>query len=336
MKETLVSFKDSLEKSDFYPLKATSIETLQINLGKMCNQACKHCHVEAGPNRTEMMDRLVMMYCIDVFSKSSIKIADLTGGAPEMNPYFKWFVERLYDFGAHVKVRSNLTILMEEGYEDMVDFFVENEVEVIASLPCYTEDNVNAQRGDKVFEASIEALKKLNAAGYGVDENSNDGSGLVLNLVYNPGGPFLPPAQAGLEADYKRELKERFDISFNALYAITNMPIGRYKDSLKKSDEYIPYMTKLIEAYNGDAAKGVMCRTALSVDYEGYLYDCDFNQMLEMKVGGAGNNSDKGQKLPTHIKDFNQKMLEQREIEIGSHCYGCTAGAGSSCGGVTA
>ena len=326
MKNTLISFKDSLKKSNLYPLKATSVDTLQINMGKMCNQACKHCHVEAGPNREEIMGRDIMMYCIDAFTKSSLKVADLTGGAPEMNPYFKWFVERLYDFGAHVKVRSNLTILMEEGYEDRVDFFKDNEVEVIASLPCYTEDNVNAQRGDAVFEASIKALKKLNSVGYGVE-----GSGLLLNLVFNPGGPTLPPSQEALEADYKRELKKNFDITFNSLYAITNMPIGRYKTFLESSDNYTSYMEKLIGAYNGAAAEGVMCRSAVSVGYDGYLYDCDFNQMLEIKVGASDDSVLK--KIPSHIKDFNQKSLEIREIITGLHCYGCTAGAGSSCGG---
>ncbi len=326
MEKTLLDFNESLKKTELYPLEATSVDTLQINLGKLCNQACQHCHVEAGPNRTEIMGRDIMMYCIDAFTKSSLKFADLTGGAPEMNPYFKWFVERLYDFGAKVKVRSNLTILTEDGYEGMVDLFKENEVEVIASLPCYTENNVDAQRGDSVFEASIKALKKINKAGYGVE-----GSGLTLNLVFNPGGPSLPPSQAGLEADYKRELKKNFDITFNSLYALTNMPIGRYKNFLERSDSYLPYMEKLIEAYNGDAARGVMCRTAISVGYDGYLYDCDFNQMLELKCGEGTNEV-----LPAHIKDFNQKVLEQREIVTRLHCYGCTAGSGSSCTGVLA
>lgn len=329
MNDSVISFKETLKKSDLYPLKATSVDTLQINMGKMCNQACHHCHVEAGPNREEIMGRDIMMYCIDAFTKSSLKTADLTGGAPEMNPYYRWFVERLYDFGAHVITRCNLTIITEDGYDNLPEFYKENEVEVVASLPCYTEGNVNAQRGDNVFEASIEGLKKLNEVGYGVED-----SGLILNLVYNPGGASLPPSQEGLETAYKKELKSKFGIVFNSLYAITNIPIGRYKNSLEREGNYNSYMKTLIDAYNPEAAKNVMCRSAISVGYDGYLYDCDFNQMLEIKVGGASVSVEK--KLPTHIKDFNQKVLEGREIITGPHCYGCTAGAGSSCGGVTA
>lgn len=300
-------------------LRSTGIDIFQMNLGKMCNQVCKHCHVDAGPDRKEIMTKEVMEHCLRILSESDIKTIDLTGGAPEMNPHFLWFVSEVKKLGKHVMVRSNLTILMESGYQGYPQFFADNNIEVISSLPYYTAVNTDKQRGDGVFDKSIRAIKKLNELGY-----AKPGTGLHLNLVYNPVGAFLPPKQEALEKDYKRELLKRFGVEFNSLYTITNMPISRFLDYLIESDNYHGYMHKLVQQFNPSAALGVMCRNTISVGWDGYLYDCDFNQMLELKVNHG---------LPNHVRDFHFDSLSKREIVTAQHCYGCTAGAGSSCGG---
>jgi radical SAM/Cys-rich protein len=318
----LVPFQQKLEESGFYPLRPAGIHTFQVNLGKMCNQTCRHCHVDAGPDRKEIMTRQTMKQCIDVLAQNqSLQTVDLTGGAPEMNPHFRWFVEEVRSLGRHVMVRCNLTIIVaNKKYNDLPQFYSTHGVEVVSSLPFYAKDRTDRQRGDGVFDDSIKALQLLNAAGYG-----REGSGLKLNLVYNPAGAFLPPAQAALEAEYKHELLKKFSILFNDLYVITNMPISRYLDYLLTTGNYERYMEKLTAAFNPAAAEQVMCRTTLSVGWDGYLYDCDFNQMLELKVSGAGR----------HISAFDMTALNARPIVVGQHCYGCTAGAGSSCGGAT-
>lgn len=319
------SFKERLSQIGLFPLRPVSIEILQINLGKMCNQVCKHCHVDAGPDRKEIMVRKTMEYCLEVIKTHSIKTIDLTGGAPEMNPDFRWFVESIRSINpdATIIVRCNLTIILANPkYYDLPEFFEENRVEVVSSLPYFTAMKTDSQRGDGVFDKSIRALQLLNKQGYGVP-----GSGLILNLVYNPSGAFLPGAQEGLELEFKKKLKEKFQIQFNSLFAITNIPISRFLEYLIRSDNYESYMEKLIENFNPSAAQGVMCRNTISVGWDGYLYDCDFNQMLELKVDSPSSQ---------HISDWNHEMLFQREIVIKNHCFGCTAGAGSSCGGTTA
>jgi len=262
-----------------------------------------------------------MELCLDILRNSDIATVDITGGAPEMNPNFIWFVEECVKLGRHVMVRSNLTLLTEPGYEDMPGFFAENQVELIASLPYYMEQNTDSQRGKGVFQKSVAALKKLNALGYGIE-----GSGLILNLVFNPGGAFLPPSQKALEADYKREMQKRYGISFNNLFTITNLPVGRFLAYLNSSGNFEMYMGKLVASYNPSAATNVMCRNILSVGWDGTLYDCDFNQMLGLSVNHGA---------PSHLKEFDISMLSKRQIVTGIHCYGCTAGAGSSCGGAT-
>jgi len=300
-------------------IKPADLEILQINLGYMCNMTCEHCHVDAGPDRKEIMEREVLEACLKAIDASNVKMVDLTGGAPEMNPHFKWFVEELTKRNVQTIVRSNLTILVSnKKYKEYPNFFKENKVTVIASLPCYTKGNVDKQRGDGAFNKSIEALLVLNKLGYG-----KEGTGLELNLVYNPGGPGLPPPQAALEQDYKRELKENFNLEFNNLYTITNLPISRFLDYLLVAGRYEEYMLKLHEAYNPATVNGVMCTNTLSVDWEGNLYDCDFNQMLRLKVVSSVGN----------IKEFDLAELSKRKVVLGNHCYGCTAGAGSSCQG---
>ena len=316
----LIPFQQKLEDIGLYPLLSTGVEIFQVNVGKMCNQVCKHCHVDAGPDRKEIMTRDTMELCLDTLSHSSIKTVDLTGGAPEMNPDFRWFVEEIKKLNKHIIVRCNLTIILaNKKYYDLPDFFKIHTIEVVSSLPSYTADRTDRQRGNGVFEDSIKALQMLNGVGYG-----KEGSGLTLNLVYNPAGAFLPPSQIALEKEYKDELKSHFNIEFNNLFAITNMPISRYLDYLLQSNNYEKYMEKLTAAFNPVAAKGVMCRNTISVGWDGYLYDCDFNQMLDMKVS-CGNTR--------HLSEFNIDALNKREIIINQHCFGCTAGAGSSCGG---
>jgi len=317
-----VTFEEKLKEMKVGELTATEVEVMQINVGKMCNQVCKHCHVDAGPDRKEIMTKETMEYCLNALRSSEIKAVDLTGGAPELNPNFKWFVTELKKLNKHIIVRSNLTILVANGFEDYAEFMSLNEIEIISSLPFYSASTTDKQRGKGVFEQSIKAIEKLNNLGYGKAE-----SGLILNLVYNPIGAFLPPGQEALEKDYKRELKNKFGLEFNNLFVITNLPISRFLDYLVESGNYLGYMNKLITAFNPVAAQQVMCRNMVSIGWEGSLYDCDFNQMLEIGL-------EKG--LPQNIKNFNNKALEGRKIIVGNHCFGCTAGAGSSCGGATA
>jgi radical SAM/Cys-rich protein len=321
--QSLPSFSQKLEETGLYPLKPTSIEIFQINMGKMCNQVCSHCHVDAGPDRKEIMTKETLEYCLKAIKESGIKTVDLTGGAPEMNPHFRWFVEEAYKLGCKVMVRCNLTIIVaNKKYHDLPEFYKKNEVEIVSSLPHYSSKKTDSQRGDGVFDKSIRALQMLNRVGYGMAD-----SGLTLNLVYNPSGAFLPPSQDGLEKQFKRKLKKDFDIEFNSLFAITNIPISRYLEYLVASQNYLGYMEKLVNSYNPEAAKGVMCRNTISIGWEGYLYDCDFNQMLEMKVGVS--------KERQHVSQFDVSELEKRSILVNEHCFGCTAGAGSSCGGET-
>ena len=317
----LIPFQQKLEASNLFPLKPIQVEIFQVNIGKMCNQVCRHCHVDAGPDRKEIMTRETMQQCIDVLKENqSLETIDITGGAPEMNPDFRWFVEVISNLNRHIIVRCNLTIILaNKKYFDLPEFYKQHNVEVVSSLPFYTQDRTDRQRGNGVFEDSIKALQMLNNVGYGKEEN-----GLILNLVYNPAGAFLPASQSSLEKEYKQALKSKYNIEFNNLYVITNMPISRYLDYLLSSGNYEKYMQKLTDAYNPSAAQNVMCRNTISVGWNGFLYDCDFNQMLELKVS---NNS-------KHITNFNVDELNNRDIIIGQHCYGCTAGSGSSCGGV--
>lgn len=313
------SFESQLDKIGLLPLTPTSIEIFQINVGKMCNQVCAHCHVDAGPDRKEIMTRETMQQCLDALKNTSIKTVDLTGGAPEMNPHFRWFVEELSAMGKRIIVRCNLTIILANPkYKDLPDFFKRHKVNVVSSLPYFTAKRTDAQRGDGVFDKSIKALQMLNVVGYGKSD-----SDLKLDLVYNPAGAFLPGDQHSLTAQFKRKLKE-YDIVFNDLFAITNLPVSRFLEYLVKTEKYEDYMHELVNAFNPAAAEGVMCRNTLSVSWDGYLYDCDFNQMLELNV-----------KAPDHISQFDLEKLAQREIVLNQHCYGCTAGAGSSCGGAT-
>ncbi|MEP2773795.1 MAG: arsenosugar biosynthesis radical SAM (seleno)protein ArsS [Fulvivirga sp.] len=320
----LPTFKDKITPLGDFPLKPTSIEILQVNVGYMCNQVCKHCHVDAGPDRKEIMTRETMQQCIDIIKKTKIHTLDLTGGAPEMNPDFRWFVEEANKAGVEeIIVRSNLTIILANPkYNDLPEFFKKNKVRVISSLPFYQPEKTDRQRGEGVFDKSIKALQMLNAVGYGIE-----GSGLGLDLVYNPSGAFLPGDQSALEADFKKELKANYDITFDNLFTITNLPIARFLEFLVRTENYEEYMEKLIHAFNPAAVKGVMCRNTISIDYDGHMYDCDFNQMLDLKVD---------KKAGQHIKDFDLQKLEERNIIINQHCYGCTAGAGSSCQGTVA
>jgi radical SAM/Cys-rich protein len=319
----LTPFQQQLEQSNLYPLKPTQIEIFQVNIGKMCNQTCRHCHVDAGPDRKEIMSLKIMQQCLGVLkSNPQLKTVDITGGAPEMNPNFRWFVEELSKLNRHIIVRCNLTIILaNKKYFDLPQFYKQHKIEVVSSLPFYTQDRTDRQRGNGVFSESIKALQMLNEVGYGKEE-----TGLQLNLVYNPAGAFLPPSQQSLEKEYKQALKEKFGIEFNNLYVITNMPISRYLDYLLTSGNYESYMEKLVNTFNPVAAANVMCRNTISVGWDGYLYDCDFNQMLELHV----------QCKNKHISEFNIDMLNKREIIIGQHCYGCAAGSGSSCGGSVA
>ena len=319
--KAIPAFTKTLQASNQFPLRPSALEILQINIGKMCNQTCTHCHVDAGPDRKEIMTRETMLSCLAALQKSpTINTVDLTGGAPEMNPDFVWFVEALTKFKIKIIVRSNLTILVSnKKYQDYPDFFARNKITVVASLPCYTAANTDKQRGDGVFQKSLEALKILNQKGYGLE-----GSGLELHLVYNPGGPSLPPPQAQLELDYKKILLEKFNIQFNKLFTITNLPISRFLDALLTSGKYETYMEKLVNAFNPATIDGLMCKNTLSVGWDGTLYDCDFNQMLELQTA---------QNAPKHIRDFNNDALSKRTIVLSQHCYGCTAGAGSSCQG---
>ncbi|MGZ3789666.1 MAG: arsenosugar biosynthesis radical SAM (seleno)protein ArsS [Bacteriovorax sp.] len=315
----ILSFEKKMQEHKLN-LSRVSIDTLQINLGKLCNQACHHCHVEAGPNRLEIMDEKTIDRIIELMRLSpSLKTIDLTGGAPEMNPHFKKLVMAARSMNLEVIDRCNLTIFYELGFEDIPEFLKEQKIHVIASLPCYTKDNVDKQRGRGVFDKSIEGLKRLNALGFGLSN-----TGLKLDLVYNPGGAFLPGAQAKLEADYKRELKHYFNVEFNQLYTITNMPIKRFLDDLNRQGKYEDYMNLLVNNFNPRAAESIMCKALISIGWNGQIYDCDFNQMLEIPADYK--------KISlwdiSRFEDFVNK-----KIALANHCYGCTAGAGSSCGG---
>ncbi len=312
-------FAQSLAESGLWPLRAAGIRVLQVNVGKVCNQTCCHCHVDAGPERREVMSRETMQLCLDALAQADIPVLDVTGGAPEMNPHFRWLVAQARAQDRHVIDRCNLTILLAPGYDDLPTFLAQHRVEVVASLPCYLPANTDKQRGDGVFEKSVTALRRLNDVGYGQPESE-----LMLTLVYNPAGPSLPPSQDGLEDAYHRELAARYGVLFNRLHTITNMPISRFLDDLIRAGRYDDYMRTLVAAYNPAAAAGVMCRTTLSVGWDGRLYDCDFNQMLELGLARG---------LPAHIRDFHGGSLGSRHIVTGQHCYGCTAGTGSGCQG---
>lgn len=309
------------QQTDFPALRRTRLETLQMNLGYLCNLACTHCHVAAGPRRTELMDRETMDVALAFIRRQSIGTLDVTGGSPEMNPHFEYLMREASALGTHLMDRCNPTIIEEPGYEWVPDLLAELQVEVVASLPCYTSDNVDQQRGKGVFEASIKALRKLNERGYGYP-----GSGLQLNLVYNPAGPTLPPPQEQLQADYKQFLGDEFGIVFNQLFTLANMPIKRFGSILLSRGQFSDYMALLHESHRAENARNVMCRSLVSVDYRGYVYDCDFNQMLDMPLGATNRPR-------THLRDLLDTGFDGKPIAVADHCYGCTAGQGSSCGG---
>jgi radical SAM/Cys-rich protein len=309
---------DRLAAIPFPAIRRGRLTTLQVNLGYRCNQSCFHCHVNAGPNRTEAMDAATVDLVLEVLARRALATLDVTGGAPELHPDFRRLVTAARDLGVKVMDRCNLTILSEPGQEDLVAFLAANQVEVVASLPCYLESNVDAQRGKGVFDRSILGLRKLNEVGYGDRRR-----GLVLNLVFNPQGASLPPSQKALEADYKRVLFERYGIVFDELFVLANMPIQRFGSTLISKNQFDGYMTLLQGAHRPENLHGVMCRTLVSVDYQGFLHDCDFNQMLKLPMGGAA----------AHLRDLLAENLEGRPIRVAGHCYGCTAGQGSSCGG---
>jgi radical SAM/Cys-rich protein len=311
-------FSESLRRAGLWPLRPTQIEILQVNVGKRCNQTCAHCHVDAGPDRNEIMSEEIVDACLQVLEDAAIPTLDITGGAPELHPAFRRLVRTAHRLGRRVVDRCNLTILQVGSYDDLPQFLAEHQVEIVASLPATNPKRTDSQRGRGVFEASIDSLRRLNELGYGSDPR------LVLNLVTNPVGAYLPGNQAALEADWKRTLKRRYDVDFNALFTITNMPISRFLEYLVDSDNLQEYMTRLVNAFNPQAAAGVMCRNTLSVGWDGRLYDCDFNQMLDLPVESTA---------PGSILEFDAAALERRGIAVGQHCYGCTAGGGSSCGG---
>ncbi|CAM1334237.1 arsenosugar biosynthesis radical SAM (seleno)protein ArsS [Tenacibaculum aestuariivivum] len=319
----LPTFAKKIKETNQFPLRPKKLEILQINLGYMCNQVCAHCHVDAGPDRKEIMTTATMQQCLDVIKNTQAHTLDLTGGAPEMNPNFRWFVEEASKAGIKdFIVRSNLTIIRaNKKYHDLPDFFKKHNIHVVSSMPHWTRGKTDKQRGDGVFDKSIKALQMLNEVGYGIE-----GSHLKLDLVYNPSGAFLPGDQMALENDFKKALKDDFNIDFHNLFAITNLPISRFLDYLIASENYEDYMYSLIDAYNPKAVENVMCTNTLSVSWDGNLYDCDFNQMLNLKVASSIK----------HISEYNEEILQDRNIIINQHCYGCTAGSGSSCQGVVA
>ncbi|MEH6558597.1 MAG: arsenosugar biosynthesis radical SAM (seleno)protein ArsS [Oceanicoccus sp.] len=308
--------------TEFPLIKRAKLETLQVNLGYKCNLSCVHCHVNAGPNRTEAMDKKTIDLVLEYIDQNTISALDLTGGAPEMNPHFRYLVSEARKRGVEVIDRCNLTILLEPGYETLAQFLVEQQVTITASLPCYEEENVEKQRGKGVYAESIEALQLLNGLGYGVDKS------LPLNLVYNPSGTELPPPQQQLELDYKQQLGSQFGIEFNQLYTITNMPISRFGAVLMAHGEFDNYMDLLKDNFSADNLPTIMCRNLISVDWQGFVYDCDFNQMLEMPLIASSSANNR-----THLSDLLQIDISGNEVQIGDHCFGCTAGQGSSCGG---
>jgi radical SAM/Cys-rich protein len=313
-----------LAATDFPPIARRALDTLQVNVGYVCNQTCLHCHVNAGPKRTELMSRETVDQVIAYLAASGASTLDITGGAPELNPHFRHLVTSARARGARVVDRCNLTILFEPGHEDLAQFLAAQQVGIVASLPCYTPELVDRQRGEGVYEKSIAAIRKLNALGYG-----REGSGLAIDLVYNPQGASLPPAQERLEADYKRILGEQFGIAFNRLYTIANMPIQRFGSTLVSKGQFNAYMQLLRGAHRDENLEGVMCRSLVSIDWRGYLYDCDFNQMLGLPIVVAG-------RARPHLRDVIGRDLSGSPIVVRDHCYGCTAGQGSSCGGAIA
>src|SRR6056297_3598904 len=316
-------FKNKIAETGQFPLKPKTLEVLQINVGYMCNQVCGHCHVDAGPDRKEIMTRKTMQQCLEVIKNTGAHTLDLTGGAPEMNPDFRWFVEETAKAGIKdFIVRSNLTIIRaNKKYYDLPEFFKKHNIHVVSSMPHWTRGKTDKQRGNGVFDKSIKALQELNTVGYGMP-----GSSLRLDLVYNPSGAYLPGDQAAMEKDFKTALKVDFNIDFDNLFAITNLPISRFLEFLIASENYDDYMYALVDAYNPSAVANVMCTNTISISWDGWLYDCDFNQMLDLKVASKIK----------HIKDYNEDLLNDRNIIISQHCYGCTAGAGSSCQGTVA
>ncbi|ARU57186.1 Fe-S oxidoreductase [Oleiphilus messinensis] len=317
----MLDTRPMLMVTDFPEIKRDRMDMLQVNLGYLCNLSCTHCHVNAGPRRTELMTRETVDLVLSYLETHDVGALDLTGGAPEMNPEFRYLVQEARRLGVKVIDRCNLTILLEPGYEDLAAFLAAHQVEIVASLPCYLKENVDKQRGKGVYDSSIEALIRLNDLGYGMPE-----TGLSLNLVYNPGGAFLPPGQAALESEYKRQLDEHFGIQFNQLFTIANMPISRFGSVLLSKGEFNNYMALLKSAYSEENLKNVMCRSLISLDWQGYLYDCDFNQMLDMPLIASDRTK-------THLSEIMDNDLTGQAIQVGAHCYGCTAGQGSSCGG---
>jgi radical SAM/Cys-rich protein len=315
------SFEDALASAGLLPLRPTAIDILQLNVGRKCNQTCRHCHVDAGPDRTEVMSDAVLDRCLEIIEQTPIPTVDITGGAPELHRRWRELVVRSRAAGKQVMDRCNLTITLLPNYRWLPEFFREHRVHVVASLPHYRQKGTDSQRGEGVFEESIAALRRLNELGYG-----QAGSGLLLDLVTNPVGTFLPGNQGALEADWKRQLLREHGVEFNALYTITNMPISRFLDFLLESGKLEEYMERLVGAFNPAAAAGVMCRNTLSVGWDGRLFDCDFNQMLDLPVDP---------RAPRNVFDFDLEKLTAREIVVAPHCFGCTAGAGSSCGGAT-
>jgi radical SAM/Cys-rich protein len=310
-----------LEKIPFPAIRRGRLDTLQVNVGYRCNQSCVHCHVNAGPGRTEEMSAATADTVLDFIARRHISTLDITGGAPELNPNFRRLVVSARDLGVKVMDRCNLTILEVQGQEDLAPFLADQQVEIVASMPCYLEDNVDRQRGKGVFEASIRGLKRLNALGYGREE-----TGLTLNLVYNPQGPSLPPAQQALEADYKRVLGDTYGIVFNNLFTLANMPIQRFGAILLSKGEFDRYLDLLLHAHREDNLAGVMCRNLISIDWQGFVYDCDFNQMLDLPLGHGGRER-------VHLADLLDDDIAGNPIKVAGHCFGCTAGQGSSCGG---
>ncbi|NOQ93553.1 MAG: radical SAM/Cys-rich domain protein [Methylophaga sp.] len=309
-----------LDNSTFPQLSRKSLDVIQLNLGYLCNLSCLHCHVNAGPKRTELMSKETINLVLELAKKTGVKTLDLTGGAPEMNPHFKYLVQQATELGITLIDRCNLVILEEDGYEDLAEFLAEHRVTVVASLPCYLEENVDKQRGNGTFQKSLAALKRLNDLGYGQAE-----SNLILDLVFNPQGASLPPAQHALEASYKTHLQQQYGIVFNNLYTITNMPINRFGSTLISKGCFDDYMQLLIDSYNENTLEQVMCLNTISIDWQGYAYDCDFNQMLDLPLADSAKQ--------IHITDLMMRELTDTDIATRQHCYGCTAGQGSSCGG---
>ena len=315
----LPAFSIVLNEAGHPQLKPRKIEILQVNVGKLCNQSCAHCHVDAGPDRVEVMTKGILEKCLEILNRYSISTVDITGGAPELNPHFRWFVAECKKLGVHIIDRCNLTIIVANPkHHDLPQFFADHRVHLICSLPHFSKLRTDHQRGEGVFNDSLRALKMLNDVGYG-----KEGTGLVLDLVHNPSGAFLPSDQSVMELEFKRQLKSKYDIGFNNLYSITNLPISRFLDFLIESGNYIAYMESLVQAFNPATIDNLMCRNTLSVGWNGYLYDCDFNQMLDLKIASPKN----------HINDIDFDDLDERSIVVNQHCYGCTAGSGSSCGG---